>query len=146
MGPRHLFGTRRRDYRRNGYGQSTSASISGLLSTPTGIVFDSAVSPALFYATSTQGNRITPFNPDTTSSTIKVGINRRRSPITSRAAQILTVNALSHTISIVDSQTFRTRATLGIGGSRVFNGDTHADESGSHRGPGEQRVLLSGTK
>ncbi len=106
--------------------KSTSASISGLLSTPTGIVFDPAVSPALFYATSTQGNQITTFNPDTNgASTIKVGINPTAIAYNFQSSTILTVNALSNSISIVDSQTFRTKATLGIGSAARFSTAIH---------------------
>jgi DNA-binding beta-propeller fold protein YncE len=106
--------------------KNSSASISGLLSTPTGIVFDPAVSPALFYATSTQGNQITAFNPDTNgASTIKVGINPTAIAYNFQSSTILTVNALSNSISIVDSQTFRTKATLGIGGTSRFSTAIH---------------------
>jgi DNA-binding beta-propeller fold protein YncE len=106
--------------------KSSSASISGLLSTPTGIVFDPAVSPALFYATSTQGNQITAFNPNNNgAATIKVGINPTAIAYNFQSSTILTVNALSNTISIVDSQTFRTRATLGIGGTSRFSTAIH---------------------
>src|SRR5882672_6926138 len=103
-----------------------AASISGIQSTPTGIVFDPAVSPALFYATSTQGNQITAFNPDTGgTSTIKVGINPTAIAYNFQSSTILTVNALSNSISIVDSQTFRTKATLGIGGNSRFSTAIH---------------------
>jgi len=106
--------------------KSASASISGLLSTPTGIVFDPAVSPGLFYATSTQGNQITAFNPSTNAtSTIKVGINPMAIAYNFQSSTILTVNALSNSISIVDSQTFRTKATLGIGGNSRFSTAIH---------------------
>jgi DNA-binding beta-propeller fold protein YncE len=106
--------------------KSSSASISGLLSTPTGIVFDPAVSPGLFYATSTQGNQITAFNPSTNgTSTIKVGINPTAIAYNFQSSTILTVNALSNSISIVDSQTFRTKATLGIGGNSRFSTAIH---------------------
>ena len=106
--------------------KNSSASISGLLSTPTGIVFDPAVSPTLFYATSTQGNQITAFNPDTTGTfTIKVGVNPAAIAYNFQTSTILTVNALSNSISIVDSQTFRTKATLGIGGTSRFSTAIH---------------------
>jgi DNA-binding beta-propeller fold protein YncE len=99
----------------------TSASVS-IPSAPTGIVFDPAVSPALFYATSSQANQISSFNPDTGGSmqTIKVGINPNAIAYNFQTGTILTVNALSNTISIVDSQTFRTKATLGIGAASKF--------------------------
>jgi hypothetical protein len=98
-----------------------SASISGVQATPTGIVFDPAVSPALFYAVSTQGNQITAYNPDTNgTSQISVGINPTSVAYNFQTSTILTVNALSNSSSIVDSQTFQTKETLGIGGSSQF--------------------------
>ncbi|HEV1994743.1 MAG TPA: hypothetical protein VGR03_10460 [Candidatus Acidoferrum sp.] len=101
--------------------RSTSGSTSFLSSTPTGLVFDPSVSPALFYAVSTQGNVITAFNPDTGgTTTIKVGINPNAIAYNFQTGTILTVNSLSNTISIVDSQTFATKATLGIGGTSKF--------------------------
>jgi hypothetical protein len=104
----------------------SSASISGIQSTPTGVVFDPGVSPALFYATSTQGNQITAFNPDTNQTVgIKVGINPTAIAYNFQTGTMLTVNALSNSISIVDSQTFRTKATLGIGGTSRFSAAIH---------------------
>lgn len=101
-------------------------SSAGVQPTPTGIVFDPAVSPALFYVTSTQGNQITAFNPDTNgTSAIKVGINPTAIAYNFQTGTMLTVNALSNTISIVDSQTFRTKATLGIGGTSRFSAAIH---------------------
>ena len=101
--------------------KSTSASTSFLSSTPTGVVFDPSVTPALFYAVSTQGNVITAFNPDAgTAQTIKVGINPNAIAYNFQTGTILTVNSLSKTISIVDSQTFTTKATLGIGAASKF--------------------------
>jgi DNA-binding beta-propeller fold protein YncE len=106
--------------------RSASASTSFLSSTPTGIVFDpSAVTgstnPGLFYAVSTQGNVITTFNPDTTQTqAIKVGINPNAIAFNFQTGTILTVNSLSNTVSIVDSQTLATKATLGIGATSKF--------------------------
>src|SRR5713226_3479229 len=101
--------------------RSTTASTSFLSSTPTGVVFDPSVTPALFYAVSTQGNVITAFNPDNGSTqTIKVGINPNAIAFNFQTGTILTVNSLSNTISIVDSQTFSTKATLGIGATSNF--------------------------
>ena len=101
--------------------RSTSVSTSFLSSTPTGVVFDPSVTPALFYAVSTQGNVITAFNPDSGSTqTIKVGINPNAIAFNFQTGTILTVNSLSNTISIVDSQTFSTKATLGIGATSNF--------------------------
>ena len=99
--------------------RSTSASTSFLSSTPTGVVFDPSVS--LFYAVSTQGNVITAFNPDNgQTQTIKVGINPNAIAYNFQTGTILTVNSLSNTISVVDSQTFATKATLGIGATSKF--------------------------
>ena len=101
--------------------RSTSGSSSFLSSTPTGVVFDPSVSPALFYAVSTQGNVITAFNPDGGSTqNIKVGINPNAIAYNFQAGTLLTVNSLSNTISVVDSQTFATKATLGIGSTSKF--------------------------
>jgi DNA-binding beta-propeller fold protein YncE len=105
--------------------RATSGSTT-LTSTPTGIVFDPSVvtnstNPGLFYAVSTQGNVITTFNPDTTQTqSIKVGISPNAIAFNFQTGTILTVNSLSNTISIVDSQTFSTKATLGIGGTSNF--------------------------
>jgi DNA-binding beta-propeller fold protein YncE len=101
--------------------RSTTGSTSFLTATPTGVVFDPAVSPAVFYAVATQGNVITAFNPDTGSTqNIKVGINPNAIAYNFQTGTILTVNSVGNTISIVDSQTFSTKATLGIGGSSKF--------------------------
>jgi DNA-binding beta-propeller fold protein YncE len=106
--------------------RSTSASTSFLSATPTGVVFDPSVvtgtaNPGLFYAVSTQGNVITTFNPDTSQTqAIKVGINPNAIAHNFQTGTILTVNSLSNSISIVDSQTFATKATLGIGGTSKF--------------------------
>jgi DNA-binding beta-propeller fold protein YncE len=101
--------------------RSISASTSFLSATPTGIVFDPSVSPALFYSVSTQGNVITAFNPDTGQTLqIKVGINPNAIAYNFQTGTILTVNSLSNSISVVDSQTFATKATLGIGATSKF--------------------------
>jgi DNA-binding beta-propeller fold protein YncE len=102
--------------------RSTAVATSFLSSTPTGVVFDPSVSPALFYAVSTQGNVITAFNPDNggSSATHNVGINPNAIAFNFQTGTVLTVNSLSNTISIVDSQTFATKATLGIGGTSKF--------------------------
>ena len=102
---------------------SVASACGGLQScgTPTGVVFDPVVSPALFYAVSTQGNVITAFNPDSgATQTIKVGINPNAIAYNFQTGTILTVNSLSNTISVVDSQTFATKATLGIGATSKF--------------------------
>jgi DNA-binding beta-propeller fold protein YncE len=54
-----------------------------------------------------------------------VGVNPTSLAYNYQSSTILTVNALSNTISIVDSQTFKTRATLGISGSSQFAAAIH---------------------
>ncbi len=104
--------------------KNATASLTGIQATPSGVVFDPAT--ANFYATSSQGNLITAFNPDNgATQSIRVGINPTSLAYNFQTSTILTVNALSNTISIVDSQTFRTRATLGIGGSSQFAAAIH---------------------
>jgi DNA-binding beta-propeller fold protein YncE len=104
--------------------KSTTASLSQIQATPTGIVFDPATS--LFFATSSQGNSITAFNPDNgQTQVIPVGVNPTSLAYNYQSSTMLTVNSLSNTISIVDSQTFKTRATLGIAGSSQFAAAIH---------------------
>jgi DNA-binding beta-propeller fold protein YncE len=54
-----------------------------------------------------------------------VGISPTSLAYNFQTSTILTVNALSNTISIVDSQTFKTRETLGVGGSSQFAAAIH---------------------
>jgi hypothetical protein len=99
-----------------------AASTSFITATPTGIVFDPSVSPAVFYAVSSQANQITSYNPDTTGAQgIKVGINPVSIAYNYQTGTIITVNALSNSISVLDSQTFRTKQTLEIGGNSNFS-------------------------
>lgn len=102
----------------------TTTTLPSIQATPTGIVFDPATT--LFYASSSQGNSVTALNPDTgATQNIPVGINPTSLAYNYQSSTILTVNALSNTISIVDSQTFKTRATLGISGSSQFAAAIH---------------------
>jgi DNA-binding beta-propeller fold protein YncE len=104
--------------------RNTTSTLNSIQTTPSGIVFDPATT--LFYATSSQGNTITALNPDTGNiQTIPVGINPTSLAYNFQSSTILTVNALSNTVSIVDSQTFKTRATLGISGSSQFAAAIH---------------------
>jgi DNA-binding beta-propeller fold protein YncE len=104
--------------------KNTSVTLPTIQATPTGIVFDPATT--LFYATSSQGNSITALNPDNgLTQIIPVGVNPTALAYNYQSSTILTVNALSNTISIVDSQTFKTRATLGISGSSQFAAAIH---------------------
>jgi DNA-binding beta-propeller fold protein YncE len=107
---------------------STTLSIGSVNSSPTGIVFDPAVStatqnPGLFYVNSTGTNQITSFNPDNGgSSFVNVGINPTSLALNPQTGAILTANAGSRTVSVVDtlSNPFRTRQTLGLPGSPQF--------------------------
>ena len=101
--------------------KSSTASISTLTANPTGIVYDPAVSPALFYATSTQENAVYSFNPDTSStSQIRVGINPYSIAYNYQTGTILTLNSTSNTMSVIDSQTFTTRETFGMTSQSQF--------------------------
>ena len=101
--------------------------------TPTGVVFDpaggtpgtgtgaTAHPPGVFYVTGSQGNVIYVFDPttgDTTPAT--VGINPTSLAVNPNTGTLLTVNSLSNTISVLDTQTLKTQATMGIGGSTQF--------------------------
>ena len=104
--------------------KNASVTLPSIQATPTGIVFDPATT--LFYATSSQGNSITALNPDNgQTQIISVGVNPTSLAYNYQSSSILTVNALSNTISIVDSQTFKTRVTLGISGSSQFAAAIH---------------------
>jgi DNA-binding beta-propeller fold protein YncE len=103
--------------------KSTTAAVGQVTSTPTGIVFNPTVSPTLFYATSSGGNVVTSFNPDTgATSSVHVGINPTSLAINPQTGGIVTINSASQTISIIDtlSNPFKTRSTFGIGGSPQF--------------------------
>jgi DNA-binding beta-propeller fold protein YncE len=106
--------------------KNANATFSFLTATPTGIVFDPAVSPGLFYVTSSDGNVIGAFNPDNSQlQQIRVGINPTSIAYNLQTGTILTVNTISNTISFIDSQTFKTRGTFGIGGSPQFAAAIH---------------------
>jgi DNA-binding beta-propeller fold protein YncE len=103
--------------------KSTTVSTGSTIATPTGIVFDPSVSPALFYATSSGGNVISAYDPDTGNvSTVHVGINPTSLALNPQTGAILTINSTSNTISIVDtlSNPFKTRRTFSLGGSPQF--------------------------
>ena len=107
--------------------KSTTSPLSTLTANPTGIVYDPGdpnQSPAqvgLFYVTSTQQNAIYAFNPDTGSSqTIRVGINPYSVGFNYQTGTLLTINSTSNTSSVIDSQNFKTRQTLGISSLSQF--------------------------
>lgn len=98
-----------------------SVATTSIGSIPTGIIYDPAA--GLFYATESDSNSFISYNPTTggTPSTIQVGINPYSVASNFQTSSILTVNADSNTISIIDSQTFQTKATLGIGSASLFS-------------------------
>jgi DNA-binding beta-propeller fold protein YncE len=119
--------------------QCTTVTAASVTATPTGIVFDPAgqatgtnstaapgTTPGVFYATGSQGNVIYVFNPDTgTATPANVGINPTSLAVNYNTGTLLTVNSLSNTISVLDTQTLRTRTTMGIGGSSQFAAAIH---------------------
>jgi DNA-binding beta-propeller fold protein YncE len=104
--------------------KATTGAVGGsVIATPTGIVFDPTVSPRLFYATSSGGNVVTSFNPDTGgTSSAHVGINPTSLAINPQTGGIMTINFTGQTVSIIDaiSNPFTTRRTYGLGGSAQF--------------------------
>ncbi len=101
--------------------KSTSASVSSLTAALTGIVYDPAVNPAVFYTVSTQQNAVYAFNPDTgNTQLIRVGINPFGIAYNYNTGTIATINSTSNSMSIIDSQNFKTRDTLGIGSLSQF--------------------------
>jgi DNA-binding beta-propeller fold protein YncE len=100
--------------------KSTTAAVGSVTATPTGVVFDPSVSPALFYAVSSGGNVVSSFNPDTGSASIvHVGINPTSLALNPQTGGVLTLNSLSKTVSIIDTLTspFKTRRSYGLPGS-----------------------------
>jgi DNA-binding beta-propeller fold protein YncE len=119
--------------------QCTTITVPTVSATPTGVVFDpsggaittnsngsTSQPPGLFYATGSQGNAIFAFNP-TTGAAIPaaVGINPTSLAVNPNTGTLLTVNTLSNTISVLDTQTLKTRATLGVTGSTQFAAAIH---------------------
>jgi DNA-binding beta-propeller fold protein YncE len=103
--------------------KSITGSVGDVIATPTGVVFDAGISPTLFYSTSSGGNVVTSFNPDTgTTSSVHVGINPTSLAINPQTGGIMTINSASQTVSIIDtiSNPFTTRSTFGLGGSAQF--------------------------
>ena len=92
-------------------------------SIPTGIIFDPASFPArLFYATESDSNAFITYDPDTgATTTVQVGINPFAVAYNFQTSSILTVNSTSNTSSIIDSLSFQTQNTLGIGGASLFS-------------------------
>ncbi|HXM99895.1 MAG TPA: YncE family protein [Candidatus Dormibacteraeota bacterium] len=104
--------------------KNSSKTISGLAALPTGLAFDPVA--ALFYTTSSLSNAVYAFNPDTgQSSQIRVGENPTSIAYNPNSGELLTVNSRSNTISVVDTQTFQTVASLGIGSQSQFAAAMH---------------------
>src|SRR5262249_45999200 len=104
--------------------QCTTVTAPQTASTPTGAVFDPAgggttgsttQAPGVFYVTASEGNAIYVFNPTTGSALpAAVGINPTSLAVNPNTGTLLTVNSISNTISVLDTQTLKTRATLGV--------------------------------
>ncbi|HEY2822888.1 MAG TPA: hypothetical protein VGJ06_17715 [Candidatus Acidoferrum sp.] len=119
--------------------QCTTVAAATTTATPTGIVFDPAGGavttnsngttsqpPGVFYATGSQGNSIFVFNPSTGVATpAAVGINPTSLAVNPNTGTLLTVNSISNTISVLDTQTLKTVATMGVGGSTQFAAAIH---------------------
>lgn len=106
---------------------STAVSISSVNATPTGIVFDPAVStntqhPGVFYVNASGSNQIYSYNPDTGgASPANVGINPTGLAVNPQTGAILTTNFVGQSISIVDTLSgIKTRQTFGLSGSAQF--------------------------
>jgi DNA-binding beta-propeller fold protein YncE len=106
---------------------STTISLGSVTSTPTGIVFNPAVStgtanPGLFYVNSSGGNVISSFNPDTGGSIqTRVGINPTALAVNPQSGAILTSNFAGKSASVVDTVSqVKTATTLGLPGSAQF--------------------------
>lgn len=107
--------------------RSTTASVSSLTASLTGLVFDPtpAFNPTptdrVFYAASTQSNAIYQFDPTAgTTTTYKVGINPYSLGFNFQTGTLLTINSTSNTCSIVDSQNLKSTQTLGISSQSQF--------------------------
>jgi len=108
--------------------KTTSSGLASFTSTPTGVVFDPAVSPTVFYVSSSEGNAILTYNPDSgTALSTQVGINPTSLAYNYETGTILTVNTLSNTLSVVDtlSSPIKTVETLGLSGSPEFSLAVH---------------------
>jgi DNA-binding beta-propeller fold protein YncE len=114
--------------------QCTTVTAATVTTTPTGVVFDPAggsttapgTTPGVFYATGSEGNSIFVFNPDTGVATpVNVGINPTSLAVNYNTGTLLTVNSLSNTVSVLDTQSLKTRATMSIGGSTQFAAAIH---------------------
>jgi len=115
--------------------RNSTTSLSGLTALASGVTYDPAVSPALFYITSSQLNIIYSFNPDTGQiGSTAVGINPFSIAYNYQTSTMFTINAGATppvdgtavltqnqgSSSVVDTQTSKTRATLAISSQSQF--------------------------
>jgi len=107
---------------------STSAVTGSVTAPSTGIVFDPTVSTGtanlgVFYASSSGGNVISSYNPDSGfATTVNVGINPTALALNPETGAILTTNLAGQTTSLVDttSSPLKTVKTIGLPGSGQF--------------------------
>ena len=106
---------------------STTVSVSSVNTSPTGIVFNPAVTtgtanPGLFYVNASGANSITSYNPDSGGlSSTAVGINPTSLAVNPQSGAILTSNFGGKSASVVDTLNgARTIQTLGLPGSAQF--------------------------
>ena len=107
---------------------STSAITLSVTAPSTGIVFDPTVSTGtanfgVFYASSSGGNVISSYNPDSGGAiTVNVGINPTALALNPETGAILTTNLGGSTTSLVDttSSPLKTVKTIGLPGSGQF--------------------------
>ena len=108
---------------------STTISIGNVTTSPTGIVFDPAVSPAAgtqnpgrFYVNSSGGNQLFSFDPDNgATGATSVGINPTALAVNPQSGAILTSNFAGKSVSIVDTvSAIKTVQTFGLPGSQQF--------------------------
>jgi hypothetical protein len=106
---------------------STTISVSSVNTTPTGIVFNPAVStgtanPGVFFLNASGANTITSYNPDNGAvSNANVGINPTAIAVNPQSGALLTSNFAGKSASIVDTTAApKTVQTLGLPGSAQF--------------------------
>ena len=107
---------------------SSTAETGSVTAPTTGIVFDPTIltgtaNNGLFYASSSGGNVISSFNPDSGSVVpVNVGINPTSLALNPETGAILTTNVAGNTTSLVDtsSSPLKTVGTFGISGSPQF--------------------------
>ncbi len=107
---------------------STTAVTGGVTAPTTGIVFDPTVftgtaNNGVFYASSSGGNVISSYNPDSGQvSSVNVGINPTALALNPETGAVLTTNLAGKTTSIVDttSSPLKTVKTIGLPGSGQF--------------------------